>query len=100
MNELRLEAAHTHLYPGLEGSVLGALPAADEAATCQVTFSDGAMALGSLTVTQATEAILETDPYATAAGTTIPAKQWRLSLCREDEGPLRFRVRARFQPPA
>ena len=102
MNELRLEAPHTHLYPGLVGNLVGAIPAASagQAAPCQVAFSDGTMALGSLTVTEATDAVLDAGPYMTAAGTKIPRKRWRIALSRDNGRAVRFRVRAKLQPPA
>ena len=79
MTELRLDAHHTHLYPGARGTLRGALPEGGEEATCEVAFSDGAVALGTLTMEQATAAVLETGPYATAAGSD-PRNRWNASV--------------------
>lgn len=77
---------------------MGALPSAEggNASTCQVTFSDGSAALGTLMVGSGTEGVLETDPYTTAAGTKIPAKTWRLELSLGNEGNRSFRVREKL----
>lgn len=98
MRDLRLEAAHTHLYPSLKGRVFGALPSAadQKASTCQVAFSDGAMALGTLETRSESDAVLETDRYTTAAGTSIPAKRWRLQICHGGDGRCCFRVREKL----
>lgn len=95
MQELRLEAVHTHLYPGLRGSLYGALPGTTKAATCEVAFSDGSVALGSLAMESGNEGVLETGPYTTAAGTKIPAKRWRVDF-DDAEGSPGFRVRAKL----
>ncbi len=94
--ELQLEASHTHLYPGARGIVSGALPAGDQAVVCEVAFSDGSVALGSLALSQKTEGLLETGPYTTAAGSEIPTKRWRLEISGDAAGPRRFRVRAKL----
>ena len=95
MQELRLEAVHTHLYPGLRGSLYGALPGKPKATTCEVAFSDGAVALGSLVMESDREGVLETGPYTTAAGTKIPAKRWRVEFNGSESTPG-FRVRAKL----
>ena len=101
MRELLLEARHTHLYPGLRGTVFGRLasPTGGEASTCQIAFSDGSMALGRLEDGGESDCILETDPYTTAAGTEVPAKKWRIALNHGDGGAGRFRVLARLDTP-
>lgn len=101
MCELRLECRHTHLYPGHRGSVHGRLPVARgaEGATCQVEFSDGSMALGALEVRSDTEAVLETGPYITAAGTPIPPKRWRIEVSRGADGLRHFKVRTKLGTP-
>jgi hypothetical protein len=96
VQELRLEAVHTHLYPGLRGSLYGALPGAATAATCEVAFSDGSVALGSLVMESGDEGVLETGPYTTAAGTEIAAKKWRLDITEAVKGPRPFRIRAKL----
>ena len=102
MTELRLDAHHTHLYPGARGTLCGTLPARCKGVTCEVAFSDGAVTLGTLAVENGAEAILETGPYATAAGNDIPAKTWRLEITGDAEdaaaGRCPFRVRAKFSP--
>ncbi|WP_193371101.1 hypothetical protein [Pelagibius marinus] len=95
MRELRLEAVHTHLYPGLTGSLHGALPKDGQGATCEVAFSDGSQALGTLVMENGTQGVLETGPYTTAAGTGIPAKRWRVDFSDTESAP-EFRVRAKL----
>ncbi len=98
MQELRLEAVHSHLYPGLRGSLHGALPKRGRDATCEVAFSDGAQALATLVMESDTEGVLETGPYTTAAGTKIPAKRWRVDFTDREDTPG-FRVRAKLPLP-
>ena len=68
-------------------------PAAADDTVCQVAFSDGSMALGSLVVRSDGEAILESGAYKTAAGTNIPAKRWRIEFAEDDAGVTNFKVR-------
>lgn len=98
MQELRLAARHTHLYPGLTGAVVGAVPSpsARDGRTCLVEFSDGAAALATLRLDDDTAGVLEAGAYTTAAGTEIPEKHWRIELTREDDGRLGFRIRAKI----
>lgn len=93
MQYLRLDAAHSHLYPGARGRLSGSLPDDGKNAPCQVVFSDGAMTLGALAMESDGAAVLETGPYTTAAGTGIPAKRWRLEIGAHTDGPRPFRVR-------
>lgn len=98
MQELRLEAVHSQLYAGLRGSLYGTLPGTPDAATCEVAFSDGSVALASLVMEGGNEGVLETGPYTTAAGTKIPAKKWRVDF-NDTEGAPGFRVRAKLPLP-
>ncbi len=97
LKELRLEAFNTHLYPGLRGAIHDALGsvAAGKRSTCQVVFSDGSATLGTLEVKNENEAVLETGPYTTAAGTRVPAKEWLVALSQDEDGIQRFRIRAK-----
>lgn len=94
--EIVLEAGHTHLYPGLEGKVSGIDPALLEeaGAPCRIAFSDGSVAFGSLGRADDGWA-LDVSPYATAAGTDIPAKRWRIDLQQADGG-VTFRIRRKL----
>lgn len=98
MEELRLEARHTHLYPGLRGTVIGRMPrpADRRGRTCLVAFSDGSAALATLTVETDVDGVLEAGAYTTAAGTPIPEKRWRIELSCDHDGPRHFRVRAKL----
>lgn len=89
---------HSHLYPGARGSLQGTLPNA-AAETCEVAFSDGSVALGSLAMERSDAAVLETGPYTTAAGTEIPAKKWGLEIGPEKNGARPFRVRRKLALP-
>lgn len=93
--ELRLEAQHTHLYPGARGRLHGSPPGAG-AGTCEVAFSDGSLALGSLKMEGPNVAVLETGPYITAAGTAIPVKKWGLEVGEAKNGARPFRVRKKL----
>lgn len=70
-----LDAPNSHLYPGARLSCRGALR--DGPVT--VLFADGSVTGGRLADDR-----LETRPYATAAGTAIPAKAWRLKIAGRD----------------
>lgn len=96
MQDLRLDAAHSHLYPGARGRLSGSLPDDGKNAPCQVIFSDGAMTLGALAMESDGAAVLETGPYTTAAGSDIPAKRWRLEIAVQAADPRPFRVRAKL----
>lgn len=96
MQDLRLDAAHSHLYPGARGQVSGSLPDGGKKAPCQVAFADGAMALATLVMASDGAAVLETGPYTTAAGTEVPAKRWRLEIGERTADPRPFRVRAKL----
>lgn len=78
-----LVAANTHLYPGARLRV--ALPdsATDRPAwrggnALVLEFSDGVVVAGTLHKVQADEVEIALHAYATASGTAIAAKNWRL----------------------
>lgn len=92
--EIVFEASHSHLYPGHEGKVTGMDEAsARSGGTCRIDFADGGVAFGSLTRAGG-DWVLDVGPYATAAGTDIPARRWRLEL-RRGEG-VTFRIRGKL----
>lgn len=95
--EIVLEASHTHLYPGHEGRVTGAgaLAHLPVNAQCRVDFADGGVAFATLSHGDDGAWVLEAGVHATSAGTSIPAKRWRVAL-REDGGTLRFRILGRI----
>jgi len=76
--ELTFDATHTHLYPGHEGMVRELDPSftPGERRDCAVLFSDGAVALGSMTALPDGEYRLDLGAYTTLAGTAIPEKSW------------------------
>ncbi|HYD67314.1 hypothetical protein [Azospirillum sp.] len=89
---LTLDAAGTHLYPGARGTVRDGLPpeAVGAPLPCMVVFTDGAFALGTL-AWRGDGWELAAGAYATARGTAIPAKRWRIGF----DGAA-FRVGARL----
>lgn len=96
--EIVFEASHTHLYPGHEGRVSNAdaAPTGKAAGTCRIEFADGGVALGSLTHAEGDDWVLDVGPYATAAGTDIPAKRWRVELRQGEGGLTTFRIRGKL----
>lgn len=93
--ELVLEAGHSHLYPGSGGFLRGSGPAAS-GGVCRIDFADGSVAFGSLKPGGGEAWELAVDPYATRAGTRIPAKRWRIGLDRDAGDRTAFRVLGRL----
>ncbi len=89
---MRFNATHTHLYPGLRGTILD-LATPDELHSdraCLVEFSDGAATTARISRLEDGWQ-LDADAYCTAAGTNIEPKSWRLEIDRDHETP-RFRI--------
>ena len=87
-----LRATHTHLYPGHRGKISGPAQLADLPAggDSLVEFSDGSATPARISKS-ATDWLLDTDAYRTAAGTDIAAKKWRLRLEQSGSG-IEFRI--------
>lgn len=97
-----LVAANTHLYPGARLRV--ALP---DSVTDRPTwrggdallleFSDGVVVAGTLGQTHADEVEIALHAYATASGTAVAAKNWRLRWlpAHDAASPLGLQVAAR-----
>ncbi len=87
-----LTATHTHLYPGLRGTISGSTDAGDLQTDrdCLVEFADGTAAMARISnLGEGWQ--LNVDAYRTAAGTEIRQKSWRLEIERIDE-TIRFRI--------
>lgn len=89
---MRLEATHTHFYPGHRGKISGLAQIADLKASskCLVEFSDGSVAPARISRLERGWQ-LYTDAYRTAAGSDIAAKLWLVCLA-EDDGHVKFRI--------
>ena len=97
---LVLEAAHSHLSPGLTGRI-PALPEGLDAAlregavNCAVEFADGASAFARLSARAGGTYLLSVGSYETRRGTRILAKRWALTIEQVD-GAAAFRVTERL----
>lgn len=87
-----LQAAHTHLYPGLRGKIGGPAQLAGlrAGAECLVEFTDGS-ATPARVSPAGDDWLLETEAYRTAAGTDIAAKHWLMRLLEHDDR-VEFRI--------
>ena len=87
-----LEATHTHLYPGCQGTVSGLAQIADlkTGADCQVVFADGSMAYAGISKS-ANAWQLFTQAYRTAAGAEITQTRWLIRL-QEQGAQVSFRI--------
>ena len=95
-----LQAAHTHLYPGLRGEIFGPAPVADRSANadCLVEFIDGSAAPATISPA-ADDWLLATAAYRSAAGTDIAAKRWLVRI-EEVAGRRQFRILKKLPGPA
>ncbi len=99
--EVVLEAGHTHFYPGHEGWLEGdapSAPAGPGGVPSRIAFAGGVMAGGTLFPSADGGWELEVAPYATAAGTDIAAKRWRIAFHRVAGGRTRFRIERKLVP--
>lgn len=92
---LVLEVSSTVLYPGADGVLTnGQLPTAMAGVTpCELRFSDGIRATGSLLAVEENGWLLLVLGYTTAQGRTVMAKGWALEQPGSERGP-RFRIRS------
>lgn len=89
-----LQASATVLYPGVEGRLIGEhLPSpAAGVVECQLCFSDGACAAGSLLAVEENGWLLLVLAYTTTLGRSVPSRSWALEQ-RPNE-PEGFRIRS------
>ena len=87
-----LQAPHSHLYPGLGGTVSGLerISGLRSGCDCLVEFADGSAATARVS-TAGGDWRLDATAYRTAAGTDIAAKRWRIRF-EEDGVEVVFRV--------
>ena len=87
-----LQAPHTHLYPGLVGTISGLDegPGLQAERDCLVAFADGSAATARFSKS-GNHWLLCTQAYRTAAGTDIETKAWRVRLDQDDERVI-FRI--------
>ena len=89
---MKLEASHTHLYPGHRGRVdgLGSLTDIGAGCSCLVEFCDGSASTGQLTRSEDGWR-RRCGAYRTRAGTSIGDKQWSIDF-RDCGDRIEFRI--------
>ncbi|MFT3750232.1 MAG: hypothetical protein QM768_18085 [Agriterribacter sp.] len=74
----RISFHDTHVYPGCSAIIFFRIASDGTTVPVSVEFSDGSNATAEVEQVYPDEMLIRIDAYATARGTSIPGKTWRL----------------------